>query len=137
MEDKFYDKLKAALGHSLQTLPMSNEIIMALKEATHPGSVSGVLKELGDILTLTTARSTQKIYFPLLLFTLMWKEKGNTQWSFSGSAVIKYYTDYCALNKVSYIMKSGADGLKTSEAVFHAMFGTYLENLSSLEQITL
>lgn len=60
MEDKYYDKLKSALSHSLQMLPMSNEIITALKEANRPGSVSGVLKELGDVLTLTTARSTQK-----------------------------------------------------------------------------
>lgn len=74
MEDKFFDKLKSAMGNSLQMLPMAAEIIAALKEANHPGNVSGVRKELGDILLLTTARSTQKIYFPLLLFVVFLAE---------------------------------------------------------------
>lgn len=33
-------------------------------------------------------------------------------------------------------MRSGADAFMTSEVVFHAMFGTYLDNLNILEQIT-
>lgn len=115
---------------------MSNEIITALKEANHPGSGSGVLKELGDILTLTTARSTQRIYFPLLLFRTMWKHKENTEWSFSGIAVIKFYTDFIIRSKLTFKMRSGSDALKTAEVVFHSMFGTYLENLNVLEQIT-
>lgn len=69
MEDKFFDKLKSAMFNSLQMLPMATEIINALKEANHPGNVWGAMKELGDILLLTNARATQKIYFPLLLFT--------------------------------------------------------------------
>ncbi|KAJ8714285.1 hypothetical protein PYW08_007905 [Mythimna loreyi] len=42
MEDKFFDKLRSAMTHSLQMLPMATEIISALKEANHPGNVSGV-----------------------------------------------------------------------------------------------
>lgn len=33
-------------------------------------------------------------------------------------------------------MRSGSDPFKTSEVVFHAMFGTYLDNLNVLEKIT-
>lgn len=136
MEDKYFDKLKSALGNSLQMLPMATEIITSLKEANNPGNVSGVLKELGDILLLTTARSTQKIYFPLLFFIILWKNKlAGTQWSFSG-APIKYYTSFVNLKNVHFKIKSGADGFKTSEIVFHAMFGTYLDNLDVLEKIT-
>lgn len=136
MEDKYYDKLRSALSHSLQMLPMSSEIITALKEASHPGAVSGVLKELGDILVLTTARSTQKIYFPLFVFIQMWRNKGAVKWSFSGAAVIKFYTDISIRLGFQFKMRSGADSLKTSEVVFHAMFGTYLDNLNVLERIT-
>lgn len=44
MEDKYNDKLHNAFSHSQQMLTMANEIINALKEANHPGNVSGVLK---------------------------------------------------------------------------------------------
>lgn len=136
MEDKFYDKLRSAMQNSLQMLPMAPEIISSLKEATHPGNVSGVMKELGDILLLTTSRSTQKIYFPLLLFYIMWQNKGTVQWSFSGAPMIKFYTDFIKNKDLKFRMRSGSDQLKTSEVVFHAMFGTYLDNLNILEQIT-
>lgn len=68
MEDKYHTKIINALLNSLQMLPMAREITDCLKEAKTPGAVAGILKELGDILLLTTARSTQKIYFPLLQF---------------------------------------------------------------------
>lgn len=77
-------------------LPMANEIIMALKEATYPGSVSGVLKELGDdSLLLTTARSTQKDYFPLLLFRAIWISLTDVKWSFPGATALKVYIFIC------------------------------------------
>lgn len=136
MEDKFFDKLRSALGYSLQMLPMASEIISALKEANHPGNVSGVMKELGDILLLTTARSTQKVYFPLLLFLLMWDNKDKVQWSFSGAPVLKYYTDFIKKTGLKFVMRSGADPIKTSEVVFRAVFGTYLDNLDILGKIT-
>lgn len=105
---------------------MCSEIINAFKDASHPGNVSGVLKELGDILLLTTARSTQKTYFPLLLFIMLWQNKGNTNWSFSGSAALKLYTDLCIAKGVTFRMRSGADPMRTGEVV----------NLNVLEKIT-
>lgn len=77
MEDKYHSKLTGALSNSLQMLPMSQEIVTVLKDARSPGSVAGILKELGDILLLTTARSTQKIYFPLFMITHLWHNKPN------------------------------------------------------------
>lgn len=136
MEDKFFDKLRSAMSNSLQMLQMASEIIAAFREANHPGSVSGVMKELGDILLLTTARSTQKIYFPLLLFLVFWQNKGDLQWSFSGAPMLKFYTDFINTHNMRFKMRSESDTLKTFEVVFHAMFGTYLENLNVLEKIT-
>lgn len=92
MEDKYHTKLCNALQNSIKMLPMSAEIISNLKEARSPGQVAGILKELGDILLLTTSRSTQKIYLPLLLAYCMWQVKpGNVKWSFSGADMMKFY----------------------------------------------
>lgn len=136
MEDKYHAKLCSALQNSIQMLPMSTEIVNNLKEARSPGQVSGRLKELGDILLLTTSRSTQKIYFPLLLAYNMWKRKPiGLKWSFSGSDMLKFY-NFLIQQRMRFTIKSGADPLKTGEVIFHAMFGTYLEDLHILSQIT-
>lgn len=129
MEDKFFDKLKSAMSYILQMLPLASEIIAACMEANHPGNVSGVMKELGDTLLLTTARSTQKIYFPLLMFLVFWQNEGNLQCSLSGAPMLKFYTDFITRTELKLKMRSGADPLKTSEVVFHAMFGTNLQKL--------
>lgn len=50
--------------------------------------------------------------------------------------MLKFYTDFVSTNNLRFKMRSGCDILKTSEVVFHAMFGTYLENLNVLEKIT-
>lgn len=136
MEDKYHTKLTNALTNSLQMLPMCQEVVNCLKEARTPGQVAGILKELGDILLMTTARSTQKLYLPLMLLRYMWQMKPNGfKWSFSGTAMIQFYS-VLAQQNISFRIRSGADALKTSEVVFHAMFGTYLEDLSVLSQIT-
>lgn len=136
MEDKYHTKLSSALLNSLQMLPMAQEIVNCLKEARSPGSVAGILKELGDILLLTTARSTQKIYMPLLLIRLMWSRKTEEiNWSFSGAPMMKMYTAL-ATGGLRFRIKTGCDVLRTSEVIFHSMFGTYLEDLNILSQIT-
>lgn len=75
MEEKYHSKLSSALLNSLMMLPMAQEIVACLRDARSSGQVSGILKELGDILLMTTAHSTQKIYFPLLLLVKMWMIK--------------------------------------------------------------
>lgn len=137
MEDKYYNKLQSAMANSLQMLPMASEVINCLKEAKTPGSVAGILKELGDILIMTTARSTQKVYFPLLLLFLMWETKKNPYaWSFTGAPIIKLYTDIVN-SGMKFVIRTKGDPIKTSQVIFHAMFGTYLDDLEICEQITM
>lgn len=73
LENKYHTKLDMAIKNSLSMLPMASEISQCLRGAKAPGAVAGVLKELGDILLLTTARSTQKVYLPLLLMWKLWE----------------------------------------------------------------
>lgn len=136
MEDKFHNKLTSALEQSLQMIPMCSEVISCLRTAQSPGAVSGVLKELGDILLMTTARSTQKMYFPLIMFMRMYQnmQQDLTKLSFSGTQIMFEYTQL--MKKVKLRMRSGGSQAKTSQAVFHGIFGTYLEDLTILEKIT-
>lgn len=65
-EKSYPQKLVEAVKNSLRMLPMYGEIATALKDSDSPGRVMGLMKELADLLVLTTAKSTQKIYFPRL-----------------------------------------------------------------------
>lgn len=138
MEDKYFDKLMSTVNQSLMMLPMASEIATCLKESNTPGRAAGVLKELGDILLITiTARATQKIYFPLFTILYMWHHKPQGfQWSFSGAEMIKHYSDLVDDKKLTYTMKSGGTVNMTGEAIFHATFGTYMDDLEILESIT-
>lgn len=136
MENKYHSKLTNALKYSTQMLPMHSEIAQCFKEATSPGMTSGVMKELGDILLLTTSRATQKIFMPLIFAYHLWRIKAQgQQWSFSGSAMMKLY-NAAVSSGVRFTMRSGADGPLTAEAVFHSMYGTYLDDLGVLASIT-
>ncbi|CAH1106857.1 unnamed protein product [Psylliodes chrysocephalus] len=75
-ENTYPQRIAAALKETLNMLPMHNEIVNLFKEARGPGSCQGVLKELGDILIMTTARSQQKFYLPILLAQQMYYAKG-------------------------------------------------------------
>lgn len=137
MEDKFPAKLANSFFNSTQMLPMAAEITTCLREARKPGSVSGLLKELGDILLLTTTRSTQKMYHPLLATLHMWDQRTVTgmKWSFSGVDAMFIY-NYCVSNGMKYRVKSGEAGSLMNEVIFHAIFGTYLDDLGICSQIT-
>lgn len=123
-EDKYHSKFSRALLNSISMLPMGAEIINCLKDARSPGQVMGILKELGDILLLTTGRSTQKIYMPLLMILSLWRNRRdspNLQWSFSGAAMMKFY-NLPIKNGLHFKIKTGGDALKTQEVLFPRYF---------------
>lgn len=135
-ETTYPDKLTQAVKNSLAMLPMAAEIATCLKDARTPGAVQGVLCELGDILLLSTARSTQKIYFPLMFAKYLWSIKGDTKWNFAGAQMQAFITDKIISKNIKFRIKTGGEAIHTAEAIFHAMFGTYLEDLGILSQIT-
>lgn len=136
-EKSYPQKLVEAVKNSLRMLPMHGEIATALKDADSPGRVMGLMKELADLLILTTARSTQKIYFPISLAKYLWAGKpDNFQWNFANSNMLQFYSDAMALNRIKFEMRSGGSESETAEVVFHAMFGTYMEDLGVLGTIT-
>lgn len=138
-EDKYHTELSSALLNSISMLPMASEIVDCLKEAQNPEQVMGILKELGDILLITTARSTQLVCMPLLMVVMMWEQRStmpDLQWSFSGSSMLKFYNLQIDAG-MRIRIKTGGDAIKTQEIIFHAMFGTYLQDLTALSEITM
>lgn len=136
-EKSYPQKLVEAVKNSLRMLPMHGEIATALKDSDSPGRVMGLMKELADLLVLTTARSTQKIYFPISVARYLWSAKpADFQWNFANSNMLQYYTDAVMANKVKFTMRSGGSESDTAEVVFHSMFGTYMDDLGVLSAIT-
>lgn len=139
---------------SISQYGLTNQHVCLLQGVTlAPERRTGVLRSLGPMTqallmvmedkffgklrkALTHRKHTQKNYFPLTLFMRMWSERGNVQVSFSRAAMLKFYTKFCRDKKVTFLMRSGSDSLKSAEVIFHAKFGTYLDNLNILEQIT-
>lgn len=135
-ETTYPDKLTQAVKNSLSMLPMSSEIATCLKDARSPSAVQGVLCELGDILIMTTARSTQKIYFPLLLAKFLWSKREGIQWNFTGAPMLSFVTDSILKHNIKYKIRTGGESIHTAEVIFHAMHGTYLEDMGVHSQIT-
>lgn len=131
----YTDKLQSATKNTLRMLPMVNEISNHFKDATVPGQAAGVLKELADILTLSTARSTQKIFAPIALLRFLWPFKTDA-WSAAGPNMMHFIDSNIKLYKIKFVMRTGGSEEDTAQVIFHSIYGTYLEDLGILSQIT-
>lgn len=82
MEDKYFDKLRFALSHNLQMLPMSNEIISALKKQ-HIQAVlfRGYSKIRGHTNSYYCQIHTESI-FPIIIFQKDVGDKGDNSMEF-------------------------------------------------------
>ena len=137
-EQKFPNKLMNALRSSLQMLPMREELINAFRNASSPGAMAGLLKELGDVPLIATSRSTQKLYFPLCTWVFMWRDKGPTffHWSASGGQMQALYRHLVVNEKIQYRIRSGDGSDHINQVIFHAIHGTHLDDISILPQIS-
>ena len=127
-----------SLRDSIQMLPMKEEIVNAFRNASSPGSMAGLIKELGDVLLISTARSTQKLYFPLCTWVYMWRNKGEhiKSWSVSGGPMQALYRVLVVRDKLQYRIRSGDGSDNINQVIFHAIHGTHLDDISILSQIT-
>ncbi|KAK9870268.1 hypothetical protein WA026_006356, partial [Henosepilachna vigintioctopunctata] len=74
-ESMYKNELENALKEKLSMLDITPGIISCLSDANSPWEVSGMLGDLGDLLVLTTARSTQKFYFPFAVLIALWESR--------------------------------------------------------------
>lgn len=66
-ETEYADKPLAALKESIKMLGMADSIIQVLKNKPKEG-VQDMLRALMDVLLLTTARTTHRMYLPIIVF---------------------------------------------------------------------
>lgn len=108
MKDKYSGKLVEVIKNRLAMLPMNSEIATCLKEAEAPGRVQGLLKKKGDVLIMTTGRSVQKLYLPLIYVYFLWTTKPvGLKWNFGGANMIAFINQATKAFRLKFRMKSG------------------------------
>uniref|UniRef100_A0A6P7GNE0 Uncharacterized protein LOC114344521 n=1 Tax=Diabrotica virgifera virgifera TaxID=50390 RepID=A0A6P7GNE0_DIAVI len=127
-------------------LPMASEVANCFASATEHGPVAGLLKEICDLLILTTARTTQRIYLPMFHFFILWNlretynvgkpVKERMPWNTMGLMAITLYNRSILQYGMTYKIKTSGTIHHAMEVVFHATFGSYLDDLGLLGQIT-
>lgn len=133
-EKTYKDKIRVAFENSIMMLPMYKELAQCFANAEAPSTVSGVMKELGDLLLLTTARNTGKVYFPIMMIRYIVKKSLLTNFNFAGTKALITYNN--VTEKMQFNVRTGGTASQTAQAIFHAMFGTYMGEISSLRTIT-
>ncbi|UPT53674.1 MAG: nucleocapsid protein [Bactrocera correcta Orthomyxo-like virus] len=133
-ETRYHDKMAKALKESIRMLPMCDSVIDCLKEMRSISEGIGLYSALGDVLLLIGCRSTNKFYFPLLFVYKCFRLSKSEGFNFSGTSALLWYQK----NSRDFIWKknTSANAHELSQIIFHAMFGTAVEDLSILRQIT-
>lgn len=122
--------------NSISMLPMAAQIVECLANATTLESVSGLLKELGDMLLVSSHRSVRRIHFPLecLMHALNGHPERLQSLNFNGVKGMKFYIEH--VRPVQMRLKSEASIDRIKQVVFHSMFGSNMEDFGILSAIT-
>lgn len=136
-ETEYADKPLAALKESIKMLGMADSIIQVLKNKPKEG-VQDMLRALMDVLLLTTARTTHRMYLPIIVFyrfvVYLDTTKQNNLFGFSDAPALGSLQKF--LKGFGFQMRSQASADHLSQVVFHAMYGTVFDCLKLLGQIT-
>lgn len=138
LEPTFHGKIENSILNSISFLPFKEDIISSLKNSREFNGNCAMIRELLDLVLITTARTTQKLTLPLLfakhIFEVMKSKKHLDCWSFCGAKMIAY-TNMVA-SQITFAMKGKGTANEASQIFHHATYGTYLDDLSVLSQIT-
>ncbi len=123
------------LQELIQHIQIASEVAECIA-VSGEGTINHVLKELGDLLLLTTDRTANKASFPLLIVIHSWHNHKNKviQMDFSGIGAFKFYDTFIADQEFTQV-SDGTEGM-CKESLFHSIFSTYLEDFGVLTQIT-
>lgn len=100
-------------------------------------NLEDIVPQFCSLTNITTDRSHNKIFFPLLAYAILYGAYKNYVVSadFSGKGALALY-DLMASNYNFKINTASKNASFASQLVFHGMLGTYLENLNLLSNIT-
>nr|QMP82394.1 nucleocapsid protein [Hemipteran orthomyxo-related virus OKIAV183] len=140
-EGKYRNKWENAVKKTMSHIAAVDDIISVTRTTKDSASLAPMLSLLADILLITTTRQTQRVTFPLVMFATVCEVHEGTKtlddflegFNCSGRGAFYTYVEAC---KYKWSMTGDYTAEKASQVAFHAIFGTYKEDLSILEQIT-
>lgn len=132
--DLYRDKLMRALEDSLSHLPSAKDIVKAIAACTTRPELTTIISTLNRVLTLTYDRSHNKMHFPIATFMLKGPGYQWERFDFSGAGGYLFYNQLSGYNIDIRSESTNHDHI--AQAIFHAIFGSYLEDLSILAKIT-
>lgn len=131
-ENQYKEKIKKAFLNSISHVPNAAAIVETMAKINDRPTYQQYLTGLNRILILTLDRSPHKAMFPFLCFPT---DINYYHFDFSGKGMYHFYNTYVA-EKTFHVMCGTPSADKAKQAIFHGIFGTYLDDLGILSQIT-
>lgn len=128
----YKEKIAIALLNSISHLLNASELVKRMMRINDRMTYLGYLKSLVGVLRFIRDRSPHTAFFPLATFTTDYPYE---IFDFTGEGMYYYY----ALRVVNetYIIETGAPNVDIpKQAIFHGIFGTHMEDLDLLGQVT-
>lgn len=134
---KWVDAVKRAFSH----VPCIDDIIETTRNVNKSGDVHNMISLLADISLIATTRQAQRMTMPIVMFKKvydMMEDQGSKDImlaNFNVSGREAFHTYQLAL-KYDWEINGNLDDIQAAQASFHAIFGTFKEDLGILETIT-
>lgn len=135
-EGMYRKKYQAAVKRAMAHIPGIDDIIELTKNIKTASEISTLTTLLAEILLITTARQATRIFFPLTLFAQYATNEIINRFNTTGRGGWFLYKECTNPENEPLMMNGTMEAEQAQKIVFHAMFGTYKEDLGILEQIT-
>lgn len=133
---KYAIAVKRAMSH----IPCIDDLIELTRTIKQASELSAVTTLIAEILMITTARQATRMFFPLTIFSAVWRNEKNPKdfcKFFSTTGAGGWYTyKKASLLPIKFTLCGEMEEEMAAQIVFHSIFGTYKEDLSILSQIT-
>lgn len=134
---KWEDAVKRAFSH----IPCIDDIIETTRNANKASDVHNMIRFLADISLIATTRQAQRMTMPLVVFKTVYdnlpddasKKIMLENFNVSGKGAFRTYQ---LAHDIQWELNGNLDDYQAAQATFHAIFGTYKEDLGVLEVIT-
>lgn len=145
--DPHRQKWKNACLRSMGHIPYIKDLLEVFANTKSAHDCCTVITLLADTLLIAGTRNAHRVFFPILLFYLSVHSSpadGITfgtlepdilgKVDFSGKGAFMVYKNMCNLTGIT--MYANTDDAKAQQIIYHAMFGTFKEDLNLLAEIT-
>lgn len=139
-EAKYRKKWEDALKSQLSSIAVIDDIISITRNARTIQEFSSMIHLIAEILLISTSRQIRRMFIPMAMLSEVWgatpdDKKSDLLKRFNVSSHGGYHVYREACN-FSWYLPGNMEDSQASQAVFHAIMGTYTEDFGVLEQIT-